>query len=342
MYVGDTDDGSGLHHLLWEVIGNVVDLHLGRLATEVHVDITADGWVSVRDDGPGISVERTQGRDVSDLEAAFTIVFPGGPPNRLQIPHIHLTPSLRGVGLSVVNALSKRCEVETTRAGVRWAMAFERGEVVSPLHSLGATALEGTSIRFCPDPQIFRTVEIDLDHVCEHLQHAAWLSPLLRVFFQGRRMSGRGGLRGWAEQLAGGSPDAVFSIEQNVDDVFVDIALAWRGVGAPNIHSFVNMQPSREHGTHVQGLRRAFAACARSLGVDGKEFTRSIEPGMNALVHVGLYDPRWGKPTRDHLTSPAAGKAVAKVLRKQFVEEKQLREFFTARVGHLMAVPRAE
>jgi DNA gyrase/topoisomerase IV subunit B len=239
-----------------------------------------------------------------------------------------------GVGLCVVNALSMRTEVETTRGGTRWVMAFERGNVASPLRSLGPTTVEGTLIRFRPDPQIFRSIDFNLEHIRDHLQRVAWLSPLLRVFFQERRVNGRGGLRGWAEQLAGGAPNASFSTEQKVEDVYVDIALAWRQAGAPIVHSFVNMQPSLSHGTHVQGLYRAFAACARELGVETKVFRKCVEPGLIAIVHVGLYDPKWGNPTKDQLMSPVAGRVVAKVLRDQFVGQKRLHDFFKSRLHH--------
>lgn len=336
MYVGSTHDGSGLHHLLWELVGNVVDLHLARLATELHVDIAHDGWVSVRDDGPGICTDVRPGHEASALEVAFMTLLASGPTTPRHTPHVHLTPSLMGVGLCVVNALSTRTEVETTRDGKRWSMAFEQGRVASPLRSLGPTSIEGTLIRFRPDPQIFTSTELDPDHVRAHLQQVAWLSPLLRVFFQERRLNGRGGLRGWAEQLAGGTPDATFSTEQTVDDVYVDIALAWRGDRAPIIHSFVNMQPSQGHGTHVQGLYRAVTACASELGVTGKELRARIEPGLIAIIHVGLHGPRWGNPRKDQLLSPVAGKVVAKVLRHHFVAARRLRELFESRLDHVV------
>ena len=332
MYVGNTDDGTGLHHLLWELVGNVVDLHLARLATELHVDVTDDGWVSVRDDGPGISTDVHPCHEATTLEIVFTTLMASGPTTPRHTPHVHLTPSLMGVGLCVVNALSTRTEVETTRDGKRWAMAFERGEVATPLQDLGATSVEGTLIRFRPDAQIFSSIELDLEHVRDRLQQVAWLTPLLRVFFQERRVNGRGGLRGWAEQHAAGAAVAMFSTEQMVDDVYVDIALAWRDDGAPVIHSFVNMQSSRDHGTHVEGLYRAFAACAKDLGVTATELRKRIEPGLIAIIHVGLYDPRWGNPRKDQLMSPVAADVVAKVLRDQFVISKHLREFFESRL----------
>ena len=231
MYVGSTDSG-GMHHLLWEVVANVVDLHLARLATELHVEIT-DAWASVRDDGPGISTDLRRGHAVSWLEVAFRQLMATGPTSVRHVPHVHLTPSMIGVGLCVVNALSTRTEVETSGGGTRWAMAFERGEIATPLTDLGPTTAEGTLIRFRPDPEIFASTTFDLARIGDRLQQLAWLNPLLRVFFQGRRLLGRGGLRGWAEQLAGGAPEALFSTEHKVDDVYVDLALAWRGDQAP-------------------------------------------------------------------------------------------------------------
>lgn len=329
MYVGETD-ATGMHHLIWEVVGNVIDQHLARQATELHVDVSRDGWVTVRDDGPGIRVDPFQGSTV--LETMFMTLMASGALHG-QTPHVHLTPSMCGVGVCVVNALSERTEVETTRDGHRWAIAFERGEVATPLHRLGPTSIEGTAIRFKPDTEIFPGAEIDLEHVREHLQQAAWLSPLLCVFFQERRLNGRGGLRGWADELANGRPEAAFSIESKVGDVYVDLALAWSGDQAPRIHSFVNMQSSRSHGTHVDGMDPAFAAIAAELGVGPKVFRRRIDPGLIAIIHVGLYDPRWGDPCKDQLLSPEAGKVVEAVLREQLVEKKRLREFFASRVG---------
>jgi len=330
MYVGDTHDGSGLHHLLWELVGNVVDQYLGRQVTELHVDITDDGWVSVRDDGPGISIAPHGNENKSVLEVVFTTLRANGDPGLRTTPHIHLTPSWMGIGACVVNALSTRTEVETTRDGTRWEMAFERGEVASALRSLGPSAIEGTQIRFRPDPEIFESIEFDLVQIHEHLQQVAWLAPHLRVFLKEQRIRARGGIRGWAQQLAGSSPEAVFSIERNVDDVYVDIALAWSGRRAPIIHSFVNMQPSREHGTHVDGMRRAFTAVAYDLGVP--DLAKRIEAGLIAIIHVGLFDPRWGQPTRSQLLTPVAGVVVEKVLTEKLVGAKQLRSFFEDRL----------
>jgi DNA gyrase/topoisomerase IV subunit B len=317
MYVGDTADGSGMHDLIWEVIGNVVDLHLARNATELRMDVAPDGWITVRDDGPGISVAPAQGTTRTVLEDVFTSLHTG-PTYDGHTPHVHVSTSLQGFGLAVANALSARLEVETTRDGVRWAQAYERGLPVTAVRRLGATSIEGTSIRFRPDPEIFGAVAVDVTHVRERLQQIAWLNPLLRVMFQDHRLPGRGGLRTWVEQVATarGPFDALYSTHAYSGGVFVDVAVGWASSAEPMIRSFVNVRETLS-GTHVIGLWRGFSEYAHRLGTSarGTEAVRTaLEPGLVAILHVGLYSPAFGGPTFGHLISPTAGKAVRQVL----------------------------
>lgn len=172
MYVGDVDDGSGLHHLLWEVAGNVIDLHLARYATELHVDLARDAWVMVRDDGPGIPVEPAGPGLASILETVCATLHAKATFDQ-HFPHVHLGVGMHGVGLAAVNALSARFEVETTRDGVRWGQAFERGRVASDLRCLGTTSTVGTTVRFQPDPEIFGAIELDPSAVARRLQELA-------------------------------------------------------------------------------------------------------------------------------------------------------------------------
>jgi DNA gyrase subunit B len=315
MYVGDTADGSGLHYLLFEVVESVVDLHLAREVSELHVTIAEDGWVTIRDDGPGFSIAIPPREEASELELFFTTL-------RVR-PNPANPKRVRGFGFGLISALSTRTEVETTRSGTRWAIAFERGVVSSPLRRAGGTTVEGTLIRFRPDPQIFKSVAFDAEHVREHLQHAAWLNPLLRVFFQERRLTGRGGLRGWAAQLAGEEPELLFSTEQTLDDIHVEVALAWRGTGEPVVHSFVNMRSSSNHGTHVQGMYSAF---------DNVDDRGCLERGLIAIIHVSLDNARWRDATRAELTSPEAGVAVSRVLREHLVGTQRFRDVIERRL----------
>jgi DNA gyrase subunit B len=325
MYVGDVTDGSGLHHLIWEIVANVVDLHLMRMATELHVDVTADSWVTIRDDGPGIQ---------GDLQAIVTT--PHTDPTRDgHHLHIHLTKTGHGVGMAVVNALSTRFEVETTCDGTRRAQAYERGVPLSEVRDLGPSDVEGTQIRFQPDPETFGSIAIDAAAIAERLQQLAWLNPSLRVFFQGARLRWRGGVRSWAEQVASGPPRAAFSTSQVSDGVFVDLAIAWADAGEPTIRSFVNMQETRR-GTHVDGLWAGLSAFADAAGAF-EDVRAALAPGLAAIIHVGLYSPRFGGPTREHLVSPVAGIAVRQVIERDLAGalsfDHELRSFLVQRIG---------
>lgn len=219
-------------------------------------------------------------------------------------------------GLAIVNALSTRLDVETTRHGVRWSQTFERGDARTELRQLGPATSEGTTIRFQPDPEIFRSIAIDMPLVRERLQQLAWLHPLLRVWFHGERLVTRGGLPAWAGQLAARPIDGTFAVHGTHDGVFVDLALAWAGSAEPVIRSFVNTQETRT-GTHIDGIWRGLVTFARQVKalVDELDKVRSVmSPGLVALVHVGLHSPRFGGPTREHLTSPAVADAVTRIL----------------------------
>lgn len=314
MYIGDVDR-DGVQNLVFEVVGNVVDLHLRRDATEVLVELSSDGWCTVRDDGPGIPIDVVPHSGKSALETVFTSLHAGATYDGHH-PHVHLTQGMFGVGVAAVSALSMRVEVETTRAGVRYAQAFARGEVASPLRELGPTTIEGTTVRFQPDPEIFfKGVAFDEPRIAARLQELAWLNPLLHVYFQERRLPSRGGVRGWAAELATAPIVARFSTCQELDDVYVDLALAWTEAKDIDVHCFVNMSRS-VGGSHVEGIWQGLAAAADALEIHDSpvRLRERLEPGLIALVHVGLFQPQWGSPSRDQLVSPAAGMAVARLL----------------------------
>jgi DNA gyrase subunit B len=254
---------------------------------------------------------------------------------------VHITPGHVGVGLVVVTALSQRMEVETTRDGIRWAMAFERGERTSPLRRLGPTSIEGTTIRFQPDPEIFGARALDVERVRAKLQQLAWLNPMLGVWFQERRLPWRGGIRRWAECLAAdrGEVRVRFSTCQTRDGVFVDLALAWTDSADLDVRCFVNANETRS-GTHVAGLWRGLAQVARALGAPARPAGTArqvLGRGLVAVVHVGLHGPQFASPTRDHLASPIARTAVASALAQDLPEaarrDPSLRDLLHDRLG---------
>jgi DNA gyrase/topoisomerase IV subunit B len=309
-----------VHDLLWEVLGNVIDLHRGGLASEVRVDVR-DGWAIVRDDGPGIPVVR---REHSILELLFMGCHGGLwiATRGMNLEHI---PTMHG---EVVNALSMRTEVETTREGFRWAMAFERGNVVEPLRQREAGTIGGTTVRFRPDPAMFKSSEFDLKRIELRLRQLAWVCPRLHVFFQGRQLPGRRGLRDWANELAGGRPEALFAIDQRIDEVNVDLAIAWSGDGEPRIHSFANARPTLEGGTHVDGLWAGLTTFAAPSSTGGTASNLAV--GLIAIVCVDLEFTKFTSATHDALANPEAAKAVECVVGRVLADAG---EYVSRRLG---------
>lgn len=329
MYIGNVDE-SGLQHLVLEAVGNVVDQHLGRTVTELHVDVTPDSWVTVRDDGPGIPPTL--------LESVFTTLHAAATADGhlLARPHVHLTADMRGIGVVVLNALSTRIEVETTIDGTRWTQAFERGVPVTALESSPGSSSDGTEIKFHPDPEIFSSIAIDVIKLGDRLQQLAWLNPLLRIFFQGQRLMARGGLRGWVQTLV---PEAraLYSTTQTSSDIFVDVAVGWSDSADTKIRSFVNMQET-VGGTHVEGLWLALADIANTFGAT-RDVREALAPGLVAVIHVGMWGPTFAGPTREQLQSPTAGEAVRRLVAEdlpaqlRFARAKTTREFLEHRLG---------
>jgi DNA gyrase subunit B len=331
MYIGSVDR-DGLHHMAFEVIGNVIDLHLRREATELHVDVEGP-WITVRDDGPGFSADA--------LARAFTELHVT-PSFDDHFPHVHVTGGLHGVGVAAVNALCARLEVETTRDGVRWARAFERGIPLSEARRVDANIGSGTSVRFCPDPSILTVTEIDHARFRARLQQIAWLNPLLRVFFQGQRLPGLGGVATWVRTLAAerGALAARYATRQAMDNVDVDLAIGWCGADAPVVHTFVNLGET-VGGTHVSGLWQGLATWAVELGAPAAGATAKVRdalgPGMIAILHVTMYAPEFGNPSKDQLASPIATTVVKRALANDIPNalswDKRLRTFLQSRLA---------
>jgi DNA gyrase subunit B len=296
MYVGDPRDRSSLHNLLWVAVDHVLDLHLDRCATELHVDIAPDAWVTVRDDGPGTLIEDSCTR----LHGGAYHPFPRVPFGDVRI----------GLGFAVINALSTRLEVETTRDGTRWAQAFARGEIASDLRCLGPTAIVGTTMRFRPDPEIFGAIELDLATVESRLQELAWLNPLLRISFQDRRRFGAGGPAGWVCSRGG---VVGFGFVGAVDDIAVDLAIGWRPAGgAPEVHGFVNMRAVAD-GTHVDGIWHGLADAAAGLTA-ADNVRELLAPGLLVMLHVGMEGAQLGSVTHPRLQNPKAEAVVRHVI----------------------------
>jgi DNA gyrase subunit B len=314
MYVGDIDDGRGAMQLLLDVIANSYDQHLVGRCTSIDIELEADGSVRVTDDGPGISLEPADGRP--GLHEMLTTIS-----NRPTVdghrPHAHL--GIGGIGLFVVSALSERFEITTVHAGTSARAMYSRGRVVEAFTTQSTTHPSGTTIRYRPDPDIFRHPRIPRAQLSAALEDLSFLAPALTLSW---RIAGdslaREGLAGRvAAQMAIAVDDVARysgTFETPSGPIDVDVAIAWAATEMWRrdavIDSFVNLYRTREHGVHVEGLLDGICTFRRTRS------RKAVRLDLVAAVSVVLTDVKFGNPSKDRLDSPEARAPVAEATKR--------------------------
>ena len=302
MYVGDLHDGTGQHHLIWEIVGNAIDEHLVGLASRVHVQV--DGTrVVVDDDGRGLKPQR--------FEELFLSLHSGSTGDG-HFPHVHVGWRLHGVGLGAVNACCERLVVESHWNGERFRCAFEKGVLVEPVTSLGGTCRTGTRISFQPDFELFAPKPFDAEAIQARLWELACLNPGLETSFNGERSVA---VRGSAEAVRKLGAEPSLIAYGTTRWVNVDVALGWGGEATADVRGFVS-QFRVDEGSHVDGLWRALRDCAPD-GVNPAALREQFERGLIAWISVGLDHPKFGGPSRQRLAHRDVFHAVREVIRPQ-------------------------
>src|SRR5258708_5090314 len=266
MYIGDVHDGSGLHHLVWEVVDNAVDEHLGSFCSKMDVTIHFDGSVTVEDNGRGIPTG-LHAKGVSAAEVVMTVLHAGG---KFDHSSYKVSAGLHGVGVSAVNAVSEWLKMEIRREGNVWHQEYRRGVPQSPVAAIGDTDRTGTKITFKPDPQIFTSTEYSFDQLASRLRELSFLNAGLVIELVDERGGGKkeryeykGGIREFVEHLNKSKEpvhDKVipFTAEAPTDlgaSVVVDLALQWNSTYAEQIFPYTNNVHNNDGGTHLTGLR---------------------------------------------------------------------------------------
>lgn len=324
MYIGDTQNGDGLHHLLWEVVANSLDEHLAGHASKIRVSIEGD-LAEVEDDGRGIPIDvlpgrQREGRNVSVLEWILTTLHAGATRDG-HVPHVHVSPLNFGLGLGAVNAVCEELEVEVWQKGFSWTQRFARGRALGPLERGARTLRTGTRVRIRPDASIFENTRFDRARIQERVEEMVLWNPRLTVDFMSRRFHEPRGVVAWLDRLAAenevDTTRDVFVTSGVREDVFVEVAATWSEAPYVDLRSFVGQSHTREGGHHetsfwhgvvdALGLRRpeAFRRSPRA-----SRWRHVLAPGLLGVAHVMLKDPNFTGPTRDRLNSPAAGAAV--------------------------------
>ncbi|MFW5933409.1 MAG: DNA gyrase/topoisomerase IV subunit B [Actinomycetota bacterium] len=335
MYIGSTDAG-GLHHLVWEVVDNAVDEHLAGHAKRITVRLREDHGVEVTDDGRGIPVDDHPTEGMPAVEVALTALHAGG---KFDQQAYAVSGGLHGVGVSVVNALSSRTEVEVTRDGARHTIAFERGPRSDDLEKAGKAKGSGTLVRFWPDEQIFETTELDHDRIAERLHETALLNPGLELTLiddrdgRSRTFRSKHGLRDFVTELLHGTDPVVAPIEVHDAREFeghtvaLDVAFTWSdGYHDDRLRSYVNIVRTADGGTHAEGFRRALTSTLNRFGRDTGALLKKdpnltgddIREGLAAVVSVKLPDPQFEGQTKGRLGSTLARSYVELVVAEAF------------------------
>ena len=316
MYIGSTSS-RGLHHLVYEVVDNSIDEAMAGFCTRIDVTIHADDSVTVADNGRGIPVDIHSEEKVSGVELAMTTLHAGG---KFDKESYKVSGGLHGVGVSVVNALSERLDVEVWRDGGRWHQSFARGEKQKKLEKLGSAKGSGTRVTFKPDPEIFTELVYNYETLSSRLRELAFLNRGLVISIKDERPGDPqeevfkfdGGLVEYVAYLRGSRPaihEKVFYFETRGADADIELALQYDSGYSENTHTFVNNINTHEGGTHVTGLKAALTRTINDYARKGDLIRKAddalsgedVREGLTCVLSVRVMEPQFEGQTKTKL-----------------------------------------
>ena len=327
MYIGDTDDGTGLHHMVYEVVDNSIDEALAGHCKNIDIKINSDGTITVRDDGRGIPVDMHKGEKKSAAEVIMTQLHAGG---KFDHDSYKVSGGLHGVGVSVVNALSEKLKLEIYRDGKKYFMEFKDGDAKSPLKVVGKSKETGTQITFLPSKEIFSSINFSSSIIVKRMRELAFLNKGIKITindlnqkkekiiefkFDGGVLEFVDFLDTKREKLLNKAGNDLFKkpiyIEGKKDNIEIECSLKWNGSYSEDVYPYTNNIYQKDGGTHLLGFRSALTRVINKYATEHNLLKKNkvaisgddIKEGLTCVLSAKIPDPKFSSQTKDKLVS---------------------------------------
>ena len=341
MYIGDTDDGTGLHHMVYEVVDNSIDEALAGYCKNIEIDINSDGTITVRDDGRGIPIDIHKGEKKSAAEVIMTQLHAGG---KFDHDSYKVSGGLHGVGVSVVNALSEKLELEINREGKKYFIEFKNGNAKAPLKVVGKSKNSGTQIKFLPSKEIFSLIKFSTDIIQKRMRELAFLNKGVKIVINDLTLKKTkkiefkfdGGIAEFVdfldckrERLQNKSGNDLFRkpiyIEGKKNNIEIECSLKWNAGYAEDVYPYTNNIFQKDGGTHLLGFRSALTRVINKYATEHNLLKKNkltisgddIKEGLTCVMSTKIPDPKFSSQTKDKLVSSEVRMIVESVVNEK-------------------------
>ena len=332
MYIGDTDDGTGLHHMVFEVLDNCIDEAMAGHCSDIQVIINKDGSVTIKDNGRGIPVDVHKKEGISAAQLILTTLHSGG---KFDDNSYKVSGGLHGVGVSVVNALSKKLILEVHRDGGEYFQEYKEGKPKAKLKKVKKSNKTGTNITFFPSDKIFTSIDFEIDRIHKRIQELSFLNAGVSINVEDKRtgkskkFKNNGGLSSYVTHLRGRKQQIsdIFECTASENEVGVEISLQWTDSYSENVLCYTNNIPQKDGGTHLAGFRgsltrvlKAFIKKENAKKTPTDLLGEDVREGLTAIISVKVPDPKFSSQTKEKLVSSEVESVVSTVFSKYFNE----------------------
>ena len=362
MYIGDTDDGTGLHHMIYEVVDNSIDEALAGYCKNIQVEINSDGTITVKDDGRGIPVDIHKGEKKSAAEVIMTQLHAGG---KFDHDSYKVSGGLHGVGVSVVNALSEKLELKIERDGKEFFIEFKNGSAIKPLKSIGSSKSTGTEISFLPSKEIFSSTKFNFNIIQKRMRELAFLNKGIKISIKDLTLKKMksvdfkfdGGILEFVEfldkdreNIKNKNDNDLFKkpifIEGKKDNLEIECSLKWNAGYSEDVYSYTNNIFQKDGGTHLLGFRSSLTRVINKYAAEQNLLKKNkisisgddIKEGLTCVLSIKIPDPKFSSQTKDKLVSSEVRNIVETIINEKlslwFDQNPSIAKIILAKIVH--------